>query len=252
MQSLFPSNEDFDDDNAVEIPPSQRKTMASHGRARETIQARHGMHLPTSYRSPLVPCCRKDGRAIRKRFELMLANFKKGEMESMRKSGTTEEYSERLRLITGIASRMEDYEQNLDVRAELEEKKREGLVSSGDVVRKLALNNIAKHGNDESADEDSDVENFEESKQKAPKKRKNKAEGRRHSKRQTRRDTLETLVSTITAGLNTTKQNDEEIAKIQRERLEFDREEARKNLERHTAFMKLLQDITAGRNQAKP
>ncbi|KAG9399632.1 hypothetical protein AC1031_011444 [Aphanomyces cochlioides] len=163
-----------------------------------------------------------------------------------------EEYSERLRLITDIASRMEDYKQNLDVRAELEEKKREGLVSSGDVVRKLALNNIANHGNDESADEDSDVEDFEESKQKAPKKRKNKAEGRRHSKRQTRRDTLDTLVSTITAGLNTMKQNDEEIAKIQRERLEFDREEARKSLEKHTAFMKLIQDITAGRNQAKP
>ncbi|KAG9406484.1 hypothetical protein AC1031_002802 [Aphanomyces cochlioides] len=68
----------------------------------------------------------KDGKVIRKRFETIVSSYKKGEMECLRKSGTNEEYDERRKLITDVVSRMDDYEQSADVRADMETKKKKG------------------------------------------------------------------------------------------------------------------------------
>ncbi|KAG9414447.1 hypothetical protein AC1031_013805 [Aphanomyces cochlioides] len=243
MQNPSSNDEEFEDESPFSVTPPQRKSMAvcddiimlneivffePWPRKRNDTSNTWNSHTDklTMIRGFGV---QKDGKAIRKRFETILSSYKKGEMESLRKSRTNEEYDERRKLITVFVSHMDDYEQSEDV--------------SGDIVRKLALNSISNRGNDD--DDNSDVELTAN---KEPLKRKNKTEGRVQKKRKTRREGLDTLMRTIVAGLNAMTENDNDNDKIQRERLEFDREEAKQSRERHAALMAVLETMVTRRD----
>ncbi|ETV86031.1 hypothetical protein H257_02519 [Aphanomyces astaci] len=66
-------------------------------------------------RMPGFSMVKKPG-ALKTRFEYLLAKHEKGESASLRKSGTTEEYSERDQLLTDIKLRVDDFAENEAVR----------------------------------------------------------------------------------------------------------------------------------------
>ncbi|ETV64469.1 hypothetical protein H257_18654 [Aphanomyces astaci] len=77
--------------------------------------------------------------ALNTRFEYLLAKHETGESASLRKSGTTEEYSEHDQLLTDIKLRMDDFAKNEAARKDAAKRKLEGVENSGLVMRQLAM-----------------------------------------------------------------------------------------------------------------
>ncbi|OQR80479.1 hypothetical protein ACHHYP_20876 [Achlya hypogyna] len=96
----------------------------------------------------------KKGPALMTRFESIMNKFKKSEFQSLRKSGTVEEYEEREQLLTDIKAHMDDYTANETVRKDAEKKKQEGIKNSGFLMRRLAMAPLAPPRTELTADSD--------------------------------------------------------------------------------------------------
>ncbi|KDO20012.1 hypothetical protein SPRG_14160 [Saprolegnia parasitica CBS 223.65] len=91
----------------------------------------------------------KKGPALKTRFEIIMNRFKKSEFQSLRKSGTVEEYEEREQLLTDIKARMDDHTANGTVRKDAEKKKQEDLL-----MRRLNMAPLAPPRAEMTADSD--------------------------------------------------------------------------------------------------
>ncbi|CAK4619225.1 unnamed protein product [Aphanomyces euteiches] len=94
----------------------------------------------------------KTGPVLKSRFEAIMTRFSQGEVESMRKSGSNEDYQERQQLMTDIQSRIEDYAQVKEVRRDAEKRKSEGIENSGTLIRKLAMAELASSKESDQSD----------------------------------------------------------------------------------------------------
>ncbi|KAG9416549.1 hypothetical protein AC1031_000949 [Aphanomyces cochlioides] len=144
---------------------------------------------------------KKSGPALRKRFNFLVKKHALNEQASLRKSGSSEEYDVRDQLLTDISSRMSDFEQTEDVRLDLENRKKQGLINSGEVIRQLAMQSMKQ-----TIDGDSLKTN--------------------KKKQKSKREALDMLFKGVSEGVSNLSKADEELATIQRERLLFDREQA--------------------------
>ncbi|KAH9117591.1 hypothetical protein LEN26_012567 [Aphanomyces euteiches] len=151
----------------------------------------------------------KTGPVLKSRFEAIMTRFSQGEVESMRKSGSNEDYQERQQLMTDIQSRIEDYAQVKEVRRDAEKRKSEGIENSGTLIRKLAMAELA-------SSKESDQSDSPCNKKKKVSPLKSKA--------------LHDLVESIQHGIAEQRARaeivTEKAAEIQRERLEFDKVQA--------------------------
>ncbi|RLO12598.1 hypothetical protein DYB28_010849 [Aphanomyces astaci] len=77
--------------------------------------------------------------AAQTRFKYLLPKHEKGESASLRKSGTSEEYSEPDQLLTDIKLRVDDFAENEAVRKDAAKRKLEGVENSGLIMRQLAM-----------------------------------------------------------------------------------------------------------------
>ncbi|GMF50357.1 unnamed protein product [Phytophthora fragariaefolia] len=79
--------------------------------------AAHGETLPAwdkvaSGVRDALPTCTADGKAYRRQFAMLLDAFRREEMESLRASGTAEDFTEREQQLTDITSLVRDSRQN--------------------------------------------------------------------------------------------------------------------------------------------
>ncbi|RHY21485.1 hypothetical protein DYB25_008569 [Aphanomyces astaci] len=89
-------------------------------------------------RMPGFSMVKKPG-SLKTRFEYLLTKHEKGKSASLRKSGITEEYSERDQLLTDIKLRVDDFAENEAVRKDAAKRKLEGVENSGLIMRQLAM-----------------------------------------------------------------------------------------------------------------
>ncbi|CAK4390607.1 unnamed protein product [Aphanomyces euteiches] len=153
----------------------------------------------------------KKGPALKTRFSLLLETFKKGEMASMRKSGATEEFEEREILLTDIKSRIDDYSEVEEARKEINKKKKDGIESSGRLLRQLAM---------------------DESVESSCRKRKRSSP--------TKNDVVEGILATIKESIAEKREREERLLAEQRERLEFEKAEAKANADRFAANQEIM------------
>eukprot|EP00644_Phytophthora_capsici_P014515 jgi/Phyca11/124712/e_gw1.54.333.1 len=82
---------------------------------------------------------KKPGTAMRTRFTNLVSQFKTDQCQSMRKSGTVEEYAEREVLLQDIVSQMDDWTDKDAQRKEEQTAKQRGIEESGVLLRRLAM-----------------------------------------------------------------------------------------------------------------
>ncbi|XXQ30266.1 No apical meristem-associated C-terminal domain-containing protein [Plasmodiophora brassicae] len=96
---------------------------------------------------------KKDGPSLKKRFELIVDQFRKDDQEALKKSGVEEEFAEKQELLTDIVTRMDDYlTMTAAAKAELTGKK-EAVEASGAIMRELAMREMGY----ESLDDDENI-----------------------------------------------------------------------------------------------
>ncbi|KAF4039907.1 hypothetical protein GN244_ATG07853 [Phytophthora infestans] len=83
-----------------------------------------------------LPLCTADGKACRRRFYTLMEVFKREELESLRASGTTEDYEEREQLLTDCFELTEGHAQQKADKTEKEKRDAERReAASADIVR---------------------------------------------------------------------------------------------------------------------
>ena len=143
------------------------------------------------------------------------------QLKSMRASGTTEEYDERVQLLQDIVSRIDDWKEDQnDKNSEIKEQKN-AIESSGNTMRQYALGELCYGDSDDGYS--SDNSNIYE--QKSGK----RSRGENKNKKLTKRQRLDSVTSSISSGLASLHQQDIDKYKYLNNRLEFDKEEAEKN-----------------------
>ncbi|RHY99827.1 hypothetical protein DYB26_004883 [Aphanomyces astaci] len=166
----------------------------------------------------------KSGPALRKRTEFLLKKHAANEHASLRKSGSTEEYDVRTQLLTDVATRIADYEQYKEVHLDLDRRKMQGLINSGEAIRQTALQSTSKEFNGVSS---SSSDNNNDIPRTATNKKRKASTGKFCSKKtRTKRESLDLLLRVVSEGVSKLSKADDEMAAIQRERLEFDREQS--------------------------
>jgi hypothetical protein len=199
----------------------------------------------------------KDGPAIRKRVSALVKRFREDEFDSMRRSGTPEEYDEVKQLLTDVVSRMDDYESSEEVRTALAAKKKAGIISSGELIRKLALgattecddgylvlDAAAATSATSSTAPAATLPAAGPAPASATKRKATPAAGKSKAKR-SKRESLDIAMSGIVQGIAVIKQSDSDNAAVQRERLEFDREQAAIAQARHEASQATITSLLA-------
>ena len=154
----------------------------------------------------------KNGSALKSRFDLLMRAFQSQEMESMRKSGATEEFQEREELLTDIKSRVDDWSTDvLAIKCQAQSKKT-GIEKSGEVIQRMAI-----HGQDDcsSVSGESDSGSVQR-----PKKR----------QKISKREKLDGLMLTVQRAISDAAQRNEHKDQHDQERLEFERKEAQERL----------------------
>ncbi|KAG9398310.1 hypothetical protein AC1031_014899 [Aphanomyces cochlioides] len=204
-----PKDIDFQDEpSAIKSPWSagHKKVMSAWEEIAKNCAKQHGFGLKA-----------KKGPALKTRFSLLMEAFKKDEMASLRKSGATEEFEEREILLTDIKNRMDDYCEVEILRKDKEKKKKEGIETSGLLLRQMAM------------EEQFDI---------APRKRKRSSLAKSNA--------MEGILALIKESIAAKRERDELLLAQQRERdelllaerrerLEFDKAEAKANAERFAA-----------------
>jgi hypothetical protein len=81
----------------------------------------------------------KTGTALRTRFLSLVNQYKIDQCRSLRQSGTVEDYKEREILLQDIVTQMDDWQEKRNEEKELVKSKQSGIESSGEVMRRLAM-----------------------------------------------------------------------------------------------------------------
>ncbi|OWY94698.1 hypothetical protein PHMEG_00035499 [Phytophthora megakarya] len=148
---------------------------------------------------------KKPGTAVRTRFTNLVSQYKTDQCQSMRKSGTVEQYAEREVLLQNIVTLMADWEDKEAQRKQEQSAKQRGIESSGELLRRLAMGEIA------SGEEDYlFVGNSASS-------------GRK--KKITKRERLDVVSNGIASALLEASDDDKTKYKYKMERLQFEREQ---------------------------
>ncbi|XXQ38734.1 Uncharacterized protein PBTT_09211 [Plasmodiophora brassicae] len=85
---------------------------------------------------------KKDGASLKKRFELIVGQFRKDDQESLKKFGVEEEFAARQELLADIVTRMDDHlTMAAAAKAELTGKK-EAVQASGAIMREFAMREL--------------------------------------------------------------------------------------------------------------
>ncbi|GMF64003.1 unnamed protein product [Phytophthora fragariaefolia] len=98
---------------------------------------------------------KKQGPAMRTRFNTLMSQFKADQCQSMRKSGTVEEYEEREVLLQNILNQIQDWNDKEAEEKERKTAKQRGIESSGALLRRLAMGEVAEDDDDEDLDDPS-------------------------------------------------------------------------------------------------
>ncbi|KAE9335025.1 hypothetical protein PF008_g13684 [Phytophthora fragariae] len=101
----------------------------------------------------------KDGPALRTRFDCHVRVFRAQQRTSMRSSGTSEEYRERDVLLQDAVCRMDNWKEESEKDKALERSKKEGIESSGHLMRRLAMAEMEDEDNPSDNEEESTVTN---------------------------------------------------------------------------------------------
>ncbi|KAI9996246.1 hypothetical protein PInf_013629 [Phytophthora infestans] len=94
---------------------------------------------------------KKPGAAIRTRFTNLVTQYKTDQCQSMQGSGTVEEYAEREMLPQNIVALMNGWEDKGAQRKENQTAKQRGIERSGELLRSLAMGEIASEEADRQA-----------------------------------------------------------------------------------------------------
>ncbi|CAK4371221.1 unnamed protein product, partial [Aphanomyces euteiches] len=142
----------------------------------------------------------KKWNALKSRFNLLVSSFRKDEGASLRKSGAPEEYEEREVLLCDIINRMDDYKESEDASRELRKAKTDGIVNSGLLLRRLAV-------------EERFIQAIAFGVRRPSKKEKKKPSS-------TKRESVAALAAVITAGIEAKRASDAENTRLAHERFE--------------------------------
>ncbi|KAG9407142.1 hypothetical protein AC1031_001838 [Aphanomyces cochlioides] len=182
------------------------KTMAELASIADNLKAARGFRLNTT------------AGAVKSRFELLMKKFKQSKLESMRKSGTSEEFDEREQLLNDISSRMTDFTETSLEKRDSAKRKAEGIETSGMIMRKMAMREF--HDADPTT-------------QHAKRSKKDKAPA----------VDIVSLVETIQKGIQEKNEQEARPNEILLERLEFDRTQAQTQAQAQAATQKVILDL---------
>ncbi|RHZ32873.1 hypothetical protein DYB31_004885 [Aphanomyces astaci] len=90
----------------------------------------------------------KKPQGLKTRFDLLIKTHCEGEMASMRKSGTSEDYTERDLLLTDIKARMDDFDKTAAARKNTVKRKIDSIENSGALMRRMAMGNLDAQGDE--------------------------------------------------------------------------------------------------------
>eukprot|EP00644_Phytophthora_capsici_P010776 jgi/Phyca11/104165/e_gw1.9.548.1 len=85
---------------------------------------------------------KKDGPALRTRFDRLVRTFREAQRASLRSSGSTEEYKERDELLQDIVCRIDNWKELTEDEKLRKRAKTEGIESSGELMRRLAMDEL--------------------------------------------------------------------------------------------------------------
>lgn len=100
----------------------------------------------------------KKGAAVKSRFDMLRKKFAQNEMESLKKSGVSEEFEERELLLTDIVSRMMAFEEASAKEKAYAKARADGIEVSGVTVREMAMQSMGPilSDDDDAASNDGD------------------------------------------------------------------------------------------------
>ncbi|ETP29444.1 hypothetical protein F442_21403 [Phytophthora nicotianae P10297] len=164
----------------------------------------------------------KRGAALRTRFATLLREFKRDQCQSMRMSETVEQFRERDRLLLDIIARTDDWKEKLEATNRIKETKQAGIESSGELMRRLAMNeSVAGKGDDENedGDEDSDAASQVGRKPSAQ-------QGSAQKGKITKRERLAAFTDALTDSLKSASEDDGNKHEFKAKRLAFEQDQA--------------------------
>jgi hypothetical protein len=88
-----------------------------------------------------------DSKGVRAKFSLLVSQFRKEEWESLKKSGTDEEYNELQQLLTDIVADMDDHTDVKQEEKSAENAKRQRLIDDGHALRQEAMRGLSRSTN---------------------------------------------------------------------------------------------------------
>ncbi|ETV63634.1 hypothetical protein H257_19436, partial [Aphanomyces astaci] len=161
----------------------------------------------------------KKPEGLKTRFDLLIKTHCEGEVASMRKSGTSEDYTEKDLLLTDIKARMDDFDETAAARKDNVKRKIDSIVNSGALMRRMAMGNLDAQGDE---------------KDETPrKKKKNQA------------PSLSCLMDTIKHGINEKVKREAKHAELLEERLTFDTAQAQRHEKPHQDHQLIMQQLLA-------
>ncbi|KAF4145682.1 hypothetical protein GN958_ATG05127 [Phytophthora infestans] len=133
---------------------------------------------------------------------------KRDQCQSMRRSGFVEQFGERDRLLLDIIAQTDDWNEKLEATNKIKEAKQVGIESSGELVRRLAVNeSVAGDDDDENDDGEKDSD---------------------AASKITKRERLAVVIDALTDSLKTTSEDDGNKYEFKAERLAFEQDQAEK------------------------
>ncbi|KAF4149860.1 hypothetical protein GN958_ATG00949 [Phytophthora infestans] len=150
----------------------------------------------------------KRGTALCTRFITLLRELKRDQCQSMRRSGFVEQFGERDRLLLDIIAQTDDWNEKLEATNKIKEAKQVGIESSGELMRRLAMNeSVAGDDDDENDDDEEDSD---------------------AASKITKRERLAVVMDALTGSLKTTSEDDGNKYEFKAERLAFEQDQAEK------------------------
>ncbi|ETL94178.1 hypothetical protein L917_07808, partial [Phytophthora nicotianae] len=167
----------------------------------------------------------KPGVALRTRFGTLMKEFKRDQCRSMRKSGTVEQYEERDRLLVDITTQVDDWNTKVTADNKVKEAKQLAIENSGDLMRRIAMNEIDE---DDTNTEDDDISTdgkYTQARQKLGKKRLTRP-GSAQKGKITKRERLAVVMDALTESLKSASGKDNSKYEYKTQRLAFEKEQA--------------------------
>ncbi|RHY94773.1 hypothetical protein DYB26_005257, partial [Aphanomyces astaci] len=88
----------------------------------------------------------KKPEGLKTRFDLLIKTHCEDEVASMRKSGTSEDYTESDLLLTDMKARMDDFDETAAARKDNVKRKIDSIENSGALMRRMAMGNLDAQG----------------------------------------------------------------------------------------------------------